>query len=160
MIKFTLDKPAATSPLTSLHIIYIGLKSQSSVVLHTPSRQNAARTSSEQKSQPIQRPINHVSSRKPQRYANTLKTSKRGMGRDYIQPGPTPSLPLPTQTPLTQSSKQSINARHPYRLLSLGKAIFASFYDQWLSENPVTTCFYILLLPYIHTHIHTWHFIS
>jgi hypothetical protein len=57
-----------------------------------------------------------------------------------------PLLPPPTQTPLTQSSKQSINAHHPHRLLSLGKTIFVPFYHQWLSENPVTTYFYILLL--------------
>jgi len=82
VIKFTLDKPAATTPLQPLHITYNGLKSQSSVVLHTLWKQNAARTSSEQQSHPTYRPTNLVSSRKPQRYTNTLKTSNREMDRD------------------------------------------------------------------------------
>ena len=81
------------STMAFLHITYIGLKSQSSVVLHTLWRQNAARTSSEQKSKPIHRPTNHVSPRKPQKYANILKTSNRGIDRDYVQPGTTSSPP-------------------------------------------------------------------
>ena len=120
--------------LTSCHIST--MTSQSSVLLHTLGRQTAARTSSEQKSQPTYRPTNQASSTKPLIYANTLKTSNREMNRDYIQPGPNSSPPPSTLTSLNQSFKQSINACHTYRLLSLGKTIFASFYDQQIPENP------------------------
>jgi len=54
-------------------------------------------------------------------------------------PPPQPQQPLPN--PL---SKQSINAHHPHRLLSLGKTISAPLYDQWLFRKP---CNHLLLHP-------------
>jgi hypothetical protein len=87
------------STMTSLHIIYTRLKSQSSVVFHNLCRQNAARTSSEQKS-PIHRPTNHVPSRKPQRYEKTPSKYQTGGWIETTYSLAPPLLP-PPQNPDT-----------------------------------------------------------
>lgn len=82
--------------------------------------------------------------KKPTELFKHPQNIKQGDGQTTYSLAP-PLLPPPTQT--CYPILQSINACHPHRLLLLVKTIFASFYDQWLSENPVAICFHILLLP-------------